>query len=58
MDAIQSLIDAFIRDVSEMPDRSSPSDWPDAMLVTGEELNEMLHTFVAKVLTSDVQPEA
>lgn len=27
-----------VQRVAELPDRSSPSDWPEAMLVTGEEL--------------------
>lgn len=28
----------IIQRVAELPDRNSPEDWPDAMLVTGEEL--------------------
>lgn len=35
-------IDEVIRDVAELPDRSSPSDWADAMLVTVDELRKIL----------------
>jgi hypothetical protein len=37
--------DAFVRvlqRVAELPDRTSPDDWPEAMLVTGEELRAIL----------------
>lgn len=30
------------RDVAELPDRTSPDDWPDAMLVTAEELQDIV----------------
>lgn len=36
------LIDAIIRDVAELPDRNSPDDFPEAMLVTGDELREII----------------
>ncbi len=39
---IDSLINIVIRDVAELPDRTSPEDWPDAMIVTGDELEEIL----------------
>ena len=31
-----------IQDVAELPDRSSPDDWPEAMLVTAEELRAIV----------------
>lgn len=31
-----------IRDVAELPNRTSPEDWPEAMLVTAEELENIL----------------
>lgn len=34
-----------IREVAELPDRSSPGDWPEAMLVTSEELRRILAKF-------------
>lgn len=36
------VIDDIIRDVAELPDRTSPEDWPDAMLVTADELRVIL----------------
>ena len=37
-------IDSVLRDVAELPDRNSPEDWPDAMLVTGAELRQIIVT--------------
>lgn len=31
-----------IQNVAELPDRNSPDDWPEAMLVTGEELRQIM----------------
>lgn len=36
------LIADIIRDVAELPDRNSPDDWPEAMLVTADELRDIL----------------
>lgn len=36
------LIDNVIREVAELPDRTSPEDWPEAMLVTPDELRAIL----------------
>ena len=38
-------IQAIIRDVCELPDRTSPEDQPEMMLVTGEELNMILSRY-------------
>lgn len=38
------FIAAVIRDVAELPDRSSPPDWPDAMLVTADELRTIIES--------------
>lgn len=35
-------IDEVVRAVGELPDRSSPEDWPEAMLVTADELRQIL----------------
>lgn len=48
---VTNLISRFILDVAELPDRTSPDDWPEAMLITGPELEEMLRTFAADVLS-------
>lgn len=36
------FIGEVIQNVAELPDRNSPDDWPEAMLVTSEELQEIL----------------
>lgn len=38
----ETIIDRIIREVAELPDRSSPEDWPEAMLVTSDELRSIL----------------
>lgn len=35
-------IENIIKRIAELPDRNSPEDWPDAMLVTVEELKRIL----------------
>lgn len=34
--------DRIIQRVAELPDRTSPDDWPEAMLVTSEELRDII----------------
>lgn len=36
------LIARIIKRVAELPDRSSPDEWPEAMLVTGAKLKRIL----------------
>lgn len=36
------LADEIVRAVSELPDRSSPEDWPEAMIVTDAELRRIV----------------
>ncbi len=36
----------IIREVSELPDRSSPDDWPEALLVTPDELKNILSEYL------------
>jgi hypothetical protein len=38
----ENIVVAILRDVAELPDRTSPADWPDAMLVTTDELRAIL----------------
>ncbi len=33
---------AIVKRVAELPDRSSPDDWPEAMLVTSAELHRII----------------
>ncbi|MBD8627692.1 hypothetical protein IFT64_12170 [Oxalobacteraceae sp. CFBP 8753] len=35
-------ISAVVLDVAELPDRDSPEEWPEAMLVTGDELRTLI----------------
>lgn len=42
MSNLSEKIALIIRDVAELPDRTSPEDWPDALIVTGDELEEIL----------------
>lgn len=39
---VSRLIDRVTRDVAELPDRNSPEDWPEAMLVTAAELADII----------------
>jgi hypothetical protein len=38
---------ALVRQVSELPDRTSPADQPDLLLVTGEELAALAEGVIA-----------
>lgn len=49
MPDLEKLISGFITDVCELPDRTSPEDWPEAMLITGKELDSMLRDFATGV---------
>lgn len=39
--------DRIVQRVAELPDRTSPDDWPEAMLVTAEELWEIVTSELA-----------
>ena len=39
---ICSVADEIVQAVSELPDRSSPDDWPEAMIVTSDELRDIV----------------
>lgn len=39
---VAQIAELVVRDVAELPDRTSPDDWPEAMLVTGEELYTLI----------------
>ena len=41
-DAVAEVASQVCRAVAELPDRNSPDDWPDAMLVTHEELRAIV----------------
>ena len=48
------IADAVVKRVAELTDRSSPDDWPEAMLVTGAEL----HAIVADEITNRLAQHA
>lgn len=49
-----AIADLVVQDVAEIPYRTSPDDWPEAMIVTAEEL----HAFVVRrVRGADAAPE-
>ena len=50
---MKTTIDTIIREVAELPDRTSPSDQPDMMLVTGDELR----TIITNALDGAVPPD-
>lgn len=39
---LSEKINLIIRDVAELPDRTSPKDWPEALILTSDELKEIL----------------
>ena len=40
--AVKDWIDSIVRDVAELPDRNSPDDNPEMMLVTDTELRAII----------------
>jgi len=42
MDQPTMIADGICQAVAELPDRDSPADWPEAMLVTSEELHRIV----------------
>jgi hypothetical protein len=44
------VADRICRDVAELPDRNSPEDWPEAMLVTHDELQAIVRAAMASLL--------
>ncbi|MCO5355117.1 hypothetical protein [Acidovorax kalamii] len=43
----EAMVREICRAVAELPDRNSPEDWPEAMLVTHEELADILRASLA-----------
>lgn len=39
---VGEIADRVTRDVAELPDRTSPDEWPEAMLVTEKELRAIV----------------
>lgn len=52
-------IDRVVQDVAELSDRNSPEDWPDAMLVTADELRQIIeHRAKEAIKQHDAEPVA
>ena len=60
-DKLVEMARAVCRTVAELPDRNSPTDWPEAMLVTHDELNSIVIEKSRELISSlcgDVEPVA
>lgn len=55
---MDDLIERIVKRVAELPDRSSPDDWPEAMLVTAHELDFILRDELRSELSSPFTCEA
>lgn len=53
---VSRLIDRVTRDVAELPDRNSPEDWPEAMLVTAAELADIIRAALPVESSDDAAP--
>lgn len=52
--AIRYAVDRIVGAVAELPDRTSPDDWPDAMLVTACELRAIVRAEIDALLVPAV----
>lgn len=52
-ETIRAVAVAVAKRVAELSDRSSPDDWPEAMLVTSDELIHIVSDEIAETLTED-----
>ena len=43
----ETVIDKIVQQVAELPDRTSPEGWPEAMLVTSTELRAILSHYLS-----------
>lgn len=51
---LDGLIKKYIRRAAELPDRTSPEDYPDCMLISGPELDDLLRDFACDFLGNDI----
>ena len=49
-------IEGVILAVAELPDRNSPKDWPEAMLVTGDELRRIIEEHAQQEESDRTEP--
>lgn len=51
---MEECIQSIIRDLSELPDYTSPDEWPDALLATPDELRVVLERHLASMASTPV----
>jgi hypothetical protein len=51
-----ALADTIVREVAELPDRTSPADWPEAMLVTADELRSIVRAARGAAKPTPLEP--
>lgn len=51
----ETFSDRVVRRVAELPDRSSPEDWPEAMLVTADELARIVNEELDSILVAEAR---
>jgi len=56
--ALPSRVQEIIQQVAELPNRTSPDDWPEAMLVTADELQCILETALRDLASALQQTQA
>lgn len=49
------VVEEILRGVAELPDRTSPDDWPEAMLVTHDELESIVRAALAAPAPAGVE---
>lgn len=54
---MSAIIDDIIRDVSELPDRTSPDNQPDMMLVSADELHTIIDHRLRRLYPVDLTPD-
>lgn len=58
MNLLDRALDLIVQDICELPDRSSPDDWPEAMLVTSDELRRIITARFEEVFLSYERKQA
>lgn len=50
----RGMVESIVRSVAELPDRNSPEEWPEAMLVTADELASIVTAALAPAVGGEV----
>lgn len=54
---IREITNLIVRDIEELPDRTSPDDWPEALIVTNSELREIVSEHIRAALRESAAPQ-